>query len=1455
MTEQTRKIRVLEDLLREALRHPAPALARTVAGALSALPMLALANPTGGQVVAGSATLHAPANNGLVIDQSTQNAVINWQSFSVGGNEYVQFIQPSSSAVVLNRVVGNNPSQIFGNIKANGQVFLVNPYGVFFAPGATLDVQGILATTQDIKDSDFMAGRYAFSKAPGAPDATVINQGTITAGSHGYVVLAGDYVENDGVINAQSGRVVLAAGGATQLTLSNDELIGYMVNSATLARLAGVDNAGQITADGGTVIMTADVANTLTATAVNNTGLVAAHSVQNENGVIVLTAQGGDIENSGTLDASATDPGVAGGTVIVRGNGLTKLDPTSVIDTEGDQASGGFIELSGHTLTMRGEVTAGRGGSLLIDPANIKIVAGTTNNQPSVGTPSIGTGAIATLLATGNVTIVASKSISRAAGSHISASAAAGNLKFAIGTVPVGGSCGLGGICVGAGAPPTVTKAAGGTIKLTGLTIKIGGAFTASATAGVVSAGAVTAKAINISGATLHAGALTATGVGGIVLNAGQGSIAMTSAAKITANNGTVTLTGGNVSLGSVSAGGKLTITVIHGPPTAATLTVASGKVLSGKSVAISGSGSYGGKVTASDIHATGGSINIIDHAGGIAPSASAAVVLGNLTATGGKISVTDTGVKGKVTVGSVHAASSGIQLSATETGSGGNISFGKAAAKTIRVTTTTPKGGNITATSSLNATGAFVTGSNAGMGIVLNPTANGLQHSGAKVVVAGTATATAGGVRIHTLFSGASAGIGGSVSVHGITAKTIDIETQGNNRPLNKGGITVNGNLLATGTATNAGVILISQKGGGSASGNIKVTGSVTASHAMVQIADQAKHGAPPGSGITVGAITASKINLSISGGTDSGTGAIQTGNLKTTAGAGHNITVNINNTRKDKITIGGSISAGGSLAINEHGHFKQSNLSVSGPIKAGGNVKIQQGGGSGSLAMVTKLGNITAGGSASLALGHGGVGNINVTLGNIAAKSEKITASGGGSIAVTATGSLDLIGGTLKSTTTTHLNVNGNLILNGVTINATGFNASAGGNLDYTTPGNLNLSTLHFKATKALTLTAGAGLALKGAHLAGSAVNLNVTGNVSNGGTAASISGGAGGVSIKATGNVLLSADTLHVTGGLGLISAGGSIDLTAATVATTNYLGLNAGKNIVLSLVNMNVGSLYANAGGSLHNGGGPGTITAGGVNLIAGTNINLSSTQLNVGNGLDPLPPGVANRVAPAQLLGSLATLGLAPAVNYPNGAFTANGSVTLGGVALVGVTQGGVTLTGSYLLLQAPSVSLLGPVSVPAKAVIQVLPASNTYPVQVESQPVTTAATLDLSNAAFISLFPGATVVVGGDGYAGNVTLASQGKFALAAGTNLIIDTSGNVTGLGDVTSTGVVVLLQSLLGPPVPPPTSGEIDPTSTNNNNTASNNDKKQQVGGGTTGTGSPGGITQDTGNATVCH
>ena len=129
----------------------------------------ATANPLGGTVVGGSAAISGTGTANVTVNQNTQNAVINWNSFNIGAGERTQFVQPNSTSTVLNRVTGDvNASQIYGTLNANGRVFLTNPYGVLIGNGAVINTAGFLATSHDISNTDFMAGRYNFN-IPGRP--------------------------------------------------------------------------------------------------------------------------------------------------------------------------------------------------------------------------------------------------------------------------------------------------------------------------------------------------------------------------------------------------------------------------------------------------------------------------------------------------------------------------------------------------------------------------------------------------------------------------------------------------------------------------------------------------------------------------------------------------------------------------------------------------------------------------------------------------------------------------------------------------------------------------------------------------------------------------------------------------------------------------------------------------------------------------------------------------------------------------------------------------------------------------------------------------------------------------------------------------------------------------------------------------------------------------------------
>lgn len=315
------------------------ALKSLAASVMLAAGFNAYALPTDGSVAAGAASIESGAGS-MTINQTSQNVSINWQGFNIGQGESVQFVQPDSSAVALNRVLGSDPSTILGSLDANGKVFLINPNGVLFGQSASVNVGGLVASTRDISDSDFMAGEYTFA---GVGDGSVVNQGTINADG-GYVALLGANVSNQGVIQANLGTVALAAGDAITLDVAGDGLLNVAVDQGTVAAL--VQNGGMIQADGGKVMMTARSAGDLFQSSVNNTGVVRAQSIENRNGTITLLGDmhSGTVNLGGTLDVSGSGAGETGGNVTATAHQVGLAGAT--IDASGD-AGGGTVLLGG----------------------------------------------------------------------------------------------------------------------------------------------------------------------------------------------------------------------------------------------------------------------------------------------------------------------------------------------------------------------------------------------------------------------------------------------------------------------------------------------------------------------------------------------------------------------------------------------------------------------------------------------------------------------------------------------------------------------------------------------------------------------------------------------------------------------------------------------------------------------------------------------------------------------------------------------------------------------------------------------------------------------------------------------------------------------------------------------------------------------------------------------------
>ena len=316
----------------------------------------ALAGPEGGRVVSGKADIVQTSPTRLDIVQGSDKAVIDWRSFSIGAGEHTDFRQPSSSSIALNRVRGGAYSRILGRLTANGRIFLINPNGILFGATARVDVGGLLATTIDIGDDDFLAGRFDFD-IPGSPGGTVVNRGEITAAEGGLAALVAPGVENSGTIRARLGRVALASGNAFTLDLHGDNLIRIGIDDRVAERLIAADgaelealvsNSGAIEADGGTVVLlAAGAGRDVVDYAINMDGIVRARTAEQRNGRIVLRGAGdGVVRVAGTLDASGRGSGETGGAVRVLGEKVGIVGEAR-IDASGD-AGGGEILVGGN---------------------------------------------------------------------------------------------------------------------------------------------------------------------------------------------------------------------------------------------------------------------------------------------------------------------------------------------------------------------------------------------------------------------------------------------------------------------------------------------------------------------------------------------------------------------------------------------------------------------------------------------------------------------------------------------------------------------------------------------------------------------------------------------------------------------------------------------------------------------------------------------------------------------------------------------------------------------------------------------------------------------------------------------------------------------------------------------------------------------------------------------------
>jgi autotransporter-associated beta strand protein len=704
---------------------------------IASIALSATALPTGGQVVQGAASI-SQSGAAMNINQSTAKAVVNWQSFDVGTAAKVTVAQPDAQSVLLSRVVGENPTQILGQLSANGQIVLVNPNGITFGKDGSVSAAGLTASTLGISDADFMAGKMNFSRD--GSTAAVVNQGSLKAAPGGYIALLGATVSNEGTITVPQGNALLASAEKVTIPLSSTGKIKLELLPSTIQAM--VDNHGVIVAEGGQVYMQASAIGDALAQVVQS-GRIDVSGEQG--GAVYLLADGGQIVVDGSITANSTGndgQGRArkGGDIIIgrdeETGALAKSTDVSGAKLESNQ---GFVETSGDVLSTTG--TRVKAGEWLLDPYNITIAAGAVTGTDYSNYTSSADSTILASDISANLTAGTSVTIATGAGG-----ASAGNIAVNESIAKTGG----GDATLTLQAHSNITVATNKTI--TSNTGKLNVVFNSD---------------------------LDATNGGGIVFNSGSG---------ITSNGGNITLGGGtalngtgfaiadgsstlqgiSLNTATISAGGSNIVMNGLSPTTSAsnvvgilmsggtiTTTGAGLITLTGKNQLTGTTGATGTGFSMSSGTITGGSAGAVTIEGNSSTSSATsinnkgAIINGTVTSTGGDISVTGTGgaaaqydngvdIGGSVLgVGSANVTITGTAASGS---SGGNVGV-----TTSGTATVSSVNGNINITGT-GGTGNGTTIRNHGVSV---GSSNAIQSSGS-----GNVTVTGRAINSDTNFS-----------------------------------------------------------------------------------------------------------------------------------------------------------------------------------------------------------------------------------------------------------------------------------------------------------------------------------------------------------------------------------------------------------------------------------------------------------------------------------------------------------------------------------------------------------------------------------------------------------------------------------------------------------------------------------------------------------------------------
>ena len=1251
-----------------------------------------VALPAGGQLAQGVATVQ---QSGAVmnINQSSSKAVMNWNSFDIGQNATVNIFQPGTSAVMLNRVTSANPSQILGQLNANGQVVLVNPNGVLFGKDGSVNASSFTASTLGITDANFMAGNHLFER--NGSTASVVNQGSIKT-TGGYVALLGASVTNEGQIQTQGGTAYLAAAETIKIPVSGSGRIKLELSPSRINSAVANAKGGTIVTEGGQVYMQAAalssaVASILQSGSIDTTG--------EQGGAVHLLADGGTIKADGSITANSLskddqDQQRKGADIVIG-----RDEETGVLAKAADvsgaklESMGGFVETSGHQLNVDGAKV--KASNWLLDPDNIDITGDAS--AATAGYSKLKASDIAMALNAGTsvtvATTVANQSNQPA-------------YKDTAGTGPGTAVTGDGNILVNAAIVKTTTTAAT-------LTLSADNGITVNQRIGRAS-GDTSSNTLTVS-MTALGNAATVTNSSGITLNN-----------VIDAGSGNVTLTGTNKNTNGNSRGVAF---ANNSGIIANTITVtgtAIGAAEWNQGVFFSGT---------SSIKATGTGSSVIS---GISSSSAGAINSAVVFNDGS--TVTLDGGTGGLTVQGTHTV-----------GGYGGIRFGANGGSSTNPSLTTR--GNVTLgtqdtnNASLNAsfmvrnglitadTGSLtIKGQGTGTGITFYDSYGVVKSNGASIALNGVATSSGHGVlvtgnQIGTLNSGGDVTITGTSSGNGNKGVNFtggNVRVYGNN-------VTINGTANTTSGQTSYGFYSFIGPGAGNtitAAGNLSITGTVNGG----------------GSGTAVSHNTTSWqsfVNAYSAGGaiTISGTNNASTANALSTitlagvqASATGAVTLNANTNNNGSTAIsatsagstpgfgyqGGSsslVSTGGNVLIqtNQGGiYWSDQNTSTSRNI-SGNYVFIDNSGGSITNNVLTAGPGLASGSvngvqfydtrsiTASAATGNG----IQINGGNSSAGAGVIFSSG---VSLTSP----------------------NMLINGISSSNVGVYFGAGATLTST-----NTTTVTGRSTSTAGLlfsSAALGLNAANATLTGTsssangiysnaALSMNVSGTATFNGNSSSVTTQQGGISFQSAVSNTAASGAINITSTDTAGGANWAYYQNAALSSGTGGITINAtgsGANSALDVYGNITTTGAVNLTGNAGTGGGNGIWTSGTL-TISGTSVTMNGTGGTTGGVGAYLNANttVTATTGDVSITGSKPSSTSTAAINFAgtiNGVPTKNVNLT-GGLTGAGsiVTNGAaVNLNNSLSAVDNSSVVISGNGSLINQTGMQALSGTNTY---------------------------------------------------------------------------------------------------------------------------------------------